>query len=316
MKKKKRIKQGNIIQFPGTVPHLERQGRQALEEKRFDDAVRYYTEALRFETESREELKMALLIAYHEGGIYDEGINLSRSMLHAGEGHYYDVMDLHVLMLIQKRRYNEVADTLSALLEEGLPPDRYEHFAHLKALADRMSEKQHTSLFKKEDSMQDKVMKMAELASLDASPYEKELINIVGDQTEHPFIQTMAFGLLREIGTIEKVTVRKLQLEKQVIPAVTDEAFARPFFITACKHLEEIAGQENPALCKQAMELLKQQVFLLHPFDPELPPETWAEAAYFKIEQLYQPDASTETIDPEVEKALAFMKELDEISAF
>ncbi|OLN23511.1 hypothetical protein BTO30_06005 [Domibacillus antri] len=319
MKKKKRIKQGNVIQFPGTVDHLDKKGQRALEEKRFDDAILHYTEALRFETDRTEELKMALLIAYHESGSYDEGIELSRDMLHAGEGHYFDVLDMHVLMLIQKKRYKEVADTLSALLEEGLPPDRYEHFAHLKALADRMSAKQQepaAALFSKDDTMQNKMMKLAELAAHDAAPYETELIHLLDDGSEHPFIQSMALGLLREIGTVQKVTVRKFHFEKEVIPVMMDEAFSRPFFKEAADHLEKTVGQENPALFAQVLDLVKQQLFLLHPFDPEQEPAVWAEAAVFRIETLYRSVNALSDMNPEVEKALLFMKELDEISAF
>lgn len=315
VKKKKRTKFGNVVQFPGTSAQLEQQGQQALEEKRFDEAIRLYTEALRFEEGRQEEIKMALLIAYHESGSHDAGIVLSREMLHAGEGHYFDVLDLHVLMLIQKRRYKEVADTLSVLLEEGLPPDRYEHFAHLKALTDRMSAKQQESLFKAEDSIQDKMMKLAELSKFDAAPFEEELIHIAGDQAEHPFIQTVVIGLLREIGTAKNVTVRKFYFEKELIPAITDEAFNRPFFLEVIQHLEQTAGQNNPALFEQAVELIKQYQFLLHPFDPDVLPEKWAEAIILKIKQLYEP-VKMDEIDPDIEQALAFMQELDEISAF
>ncbi|MET1032612.1 hypothetical protein [Domibacillus tundrae] len=315
MKKKKRAKSGNVVQFPGTSARLEQQGQQALEEKRFDEAIRFYTEALRFEEGRQEEIKMALLIAYHESGSHDAGIDLSREMLRAGEGHYFDVLDLHVLMLIQKRRYKEVADTLSVLLEEGLPPDRYEHFAHLKALADRMSAKQQDSLFKVGDSIQDKMMKLSELAKFDAAPFEEELIHIAGDQTEHPFIQTVALGLLREMGTAKNVTVRKFHFEKKVIPAITDEAFNGPFFLEVMQCLEKTAGQNNPALFAQAVELTKQYQFLLHPFDPDISSEKWAEAIVLKINQLYEP-VEMNKIDPDIDQALAFMQELDEISAF
>ncbi len=319
MKKKKRIKDGNVIQFPGTLGHLEREGQAALEEKRFGDAIRLYTEALRFETDRVEELKMALLIAYHESESYDEGIQLSRGMLHAGEGHYFDVLDLHVLMLIQKKCYQEVGDTLGVLLEEGLPPDRYEHFAHLKALADRMSTKQNSPaavLFQQEDTMQDKMMKLAELASPGASPYEKELIMMLANTKEHPFVQSMSLGLLREMGTAQNVTVRKFHFEKEVIPVLTDEVFSRPFYKETSAHLDQTIGQENPVLFEQAIELIKQQLFLMHPFDPEVEPSVWANAAVLHIESLYRSVSDLSNIDPEIGKALSFMKELDEILSF
>ncbi|OMP67526.1 tetratricopeptide repeat protein [Domibacillus epiphyticus] len=319
MKKKKRIKKGNVIQFPGTSTHLEKEGQIALEEKRFDDAIRLYKEALRFETDRTEELKMALLIAFHESGSVDEGIELSREMLHAGEGHYFDVLDLHVLMLIQKKRFKEVADTLSALLEEGLPPDRYEHFAHLKALADRMTVKQYESasaFLNKNETVQEKMMKLAELSTLDASPYERELINLLADPSEHPFIQSMALGLLTEIGSTQKVTVRKFHFEKEIIPVLTSEAFSRPFFKEAAAHLEETIGQENPVLFEQVMDLIKQQLFLLQPFDPDVEAAVWSKAAILHIESLYRSVDSSSTIDQEAAKALLFMQELDEISAF
>ncbi|OKL38273.1 tetratricopeptide repeat protein [Domibacillus mangrovi] len=323
MKKKKRVKDGNVIQFPGTLGHLERQGQSALEEKRFDDAIRLYTEALRFNTDGSEELKMALLIAYHESGSYDEGIQLSRSMLHAGEGHYFDVLDLHVLMLIQKKCYQEVADALGVLLEEGLPPDRYEHFAHLKALADRMSVKQNfpsAALFKQEDTMQDKMMKLAELASLDASldasPYETELIKLLANTKEHPFVQSMSLELLREMGTAQHITVRKFHFEKEIIPLLTDEVFTRPYYKETSAHLDQTIGQENPVLFEQAMELIKQQLFLMHPFDPEVEPFVWADAAVLHIESSYRSVNVSSSVDPETGKALSFMKELDEILSF
>ncbi|WP_046173995.1 hypothetical protein [Domibacillus indicus] len=315
MKKKIRKRSGNIIQFPGTSVRLEQQGQQALEEKRFDEAIRLYTEALRFEEGHQEEIKMALLIAYHESGSYDKGIELSREMLHAGEGRYFDVLDLQVLMLIQKRRYREVSDTLSALLEEGLPPDRYEHFAHLKALADRMSTKKEAALFKAEDSLQDKTMRLAELAKSDAGPFEEELIHIVGNRAEHPFVQTMAFGLLREIGTAKSIPVRKFHFEKMMIPAITDEAFRQPFFLAVIQCLEQAAGQNNPALAEQAVELVKHYQFLLHPFEPESSPEKWAEASLLKLKQMYEP-AEEKKVDQAAAKVLDFMQELDEISAF
>lgn len=315
MKKRNRKKSGNIVQFPGTSFRLQEQGQQALEEKRFDDAIRLYTEALRFEEDNQEEIKTALLIAYHESGSHDEGIELSREMLHAGEGHYFDVLDLHVLMLIQKRRYKEVADTLSVLLEEGLPPDRYEHFAHLKALADRMSVKKEESLFKPGDALQDKMMKLAELAKTDAAPFEEELINRAGDKTEHPFIQTMALGLLREIGTAERVLVRKFHFEKEFVPVMADEAFSQPFFREVIQYLEHSAGQNEPALCEQAVEVARQYQFLLYPFEPPASIEQWAEAVMIKVRSLYESE-QTDTASAKIEQVLLFMKELDEISAF
>ncbi|WP_050181190.1 hypothetical protein [Domibacillus robiginosus] len=315
MKKKKRKKSGNVVQFPGTSARLQQQGQQALEKKRFDEAIRLYTEALRFEDEHQEDIKTALLIAYHESGSHDEGIELSRAMLHAGEGQYFDVLDLHVLMLIQKRRYKEVAETLSVLLEEGLPPDRYEHFAHLKALADRMSVKKEEVLFKPSDFLQDKIMKLAELAKTDPAPFKEELIDRAGDKTEHPFIQTMAIGLLRDIGTAEKVWVRKFQLEKEIIPVMEGEAFSQPFFKEVIELLEETAGQNEPALFEQAVELARQYQFLLYPFDPPASIEQWAEAIAAKIKRLYEMD-SVKEVSAEMEAALLFMKELDEISAF
>lgn len=315
MKRKNRKQSGNIVPFPGTSARLEQKGQQALEEKRFDEAIRCYSEALRFDDSRQEELKMALLIAYHESGSHEEGIELSRDMLLKGEGHYFDVLDLHVLMLIQRKRYKEVADTLSVLMEEGLPSDRYEHFAHLKALADRMSVKKETVLFRPEDGLQEKMMKLAELGKTDAAPFEKELIQLVQNEAEHPFIQTIALGLLREIGTAEKITVKKVQREKELVPVLTDEAFQQPFFQSVMDGLDQSAGQDNPALYEQAAELVKQYQFLLHPFHPEVSPEKWVEAVLLKINAMYEQDAE-KTEDAEVAKALAVMKELDEISAF
>jgi hypothetical protein len=158
-------------------------------------------------------------------------------------------------------------------------------------------------------------MRLAELAKVNAAPFEEELIYITGNKNEHPFIQTMAFGLLREIGTAKSIIVRKFHFEKKIIPAITDEAFNRPYFLAVMEHLEQMAGQHNPVLYEQAAELVKHYQFLMHPFDPDILPGKWADASLLKMKQMYE-QGEAEEIDPEIAKAWAFMQELDEISAF
>ncbi|WP_338750473.1 hypothetical protein [Bacillus sp. FJAT-52991] len=321
MKKKKWTRKGNVFVFPGTSEELIRKGREALEEKDYDQAVLYLKEALQYPLDEEDDVKMALLLALYESDQYEQALLLCKDMLHQGLGEYFDVLDVYILILMQQKQYQEIYTTLSALMEEKqLPEEKRENFERLLALSKKMKEAppvEEKALFTGSESLRERTIKLMELVNQNIRPYKKDLEGLLKDPKTHPFVQTLILNVLKEHGVEQSTEVRKFYFHEQVVPAVLKDAFESEYFQEVIRLLEAQLSQMNPVLLEQARECVKRHFFLLYPFEPEdISPESWAEASLRLVQSYYDGEPmDEEETGKEISRSLALIKELDEISS-
>ncbi|WP_100331759.1 tetratricopeptide repeat protein [Bacillus xiapuensis] len=321
MRKKKWTKKGNVFIFPGTAEGLVRKGRASLEEKDYEKAVLYLTEALEYPLVEEEEVKMALLLALYESARYEEALALCKEMLHKGLGEYYDVLDLYILILMEQKRYDVIVSTLSALIEEKqLPEEKRENLERLFQLSKKLMKAPENAeakpLFTSGDSLREQTLKLVELTNANIHPYKKELFLMLENPQTHPFLQTLALNVLKEHGVDQLLDVRKFYFHKKVIPSMLEDVFDGSFYEEVIRLLEAKLAQENPVLMEQAREMVKRHFFLLYPFEPEDSfPESWAEATLRLVRAYYEGGGAEREAAQEVRRSLALIKELDEISS-
>lgn len=308
--------------FPGAANVLIEKGKEALEDKRFTDAALHLSDALNYPLEDEDEVKMALILALYESEQYEKGLDLCQEMLREGIGDYEDVLDVYLLILIQKKQFEEVHATITALLEEKqLPESKREHFEQLLKLSAKMKEPaQHNvkPLFMGEENLQEKTLRIIELVHANIQPYKAELIEMLGSPHTHPFLQTLVLNVLKEHGVNEPVEIKKFYYHKQVIPSALVDVFEMSYFNKVLNVLEENLSHKDPILFEQAKEIVKRHFFLLYPFEPvEIEADIWAEASLHLIRHYYQEAEvlSEDGLDSEMTRSLAFIKELDEISS-
>lgn len=322
MKKKKWDRKGNIFIFPGTAQALIQKGRSALEKKDYDEAASFLSEALKYPLAEEGDVKTALLLALYESGRYDSALELCSDMLHKGLGDYYDVLDIYVLILMQKKQYNTIFSTLSALMEEKqLPEDKREYFERLLELSQKMMnapEAKWEKLFTGEESLREQTLKLMELTHVNIHPYYNELATMLEREDTHPFLQTLVINVLKEHGIEKTVTVKKFCFEGTFIPVELADAFEKEYFKEVIHFLVEELADKDPVQLEQAKEIVKRHFFLMYPFEPKgISPAGWAKASLQQLRAYYE-DADLELgdeQDQEMVMSLNFMRKLDEISS-
>ncbi|OCA92370.1 tetratricopeptide repeat protein [Pseudobacillus wudalianchiensis] len=322
MKKKKWDRKGNVFIFPGTGQALIQKGRAALEAKQYDEAASFLSQALEHPLTEEGDVKTALLLALYESGRYDSALELCKDMLHKGLGDYYDVLDIYVLILMQQKQYKTIFSTLSALMEEKqLPEEKREYFERLLELSRKMLDAPETRwmpLFTGQETLREQTLRLMELAHVNIQPYYDELVAMLEKEGTHPFLQTLILNVLKEHGIERAVTVRKFEFTGSVIPVQLSDAFEKDYFKKVIHFLEDELADKDPVQLEQVKEIVKHHFFLIYPFEPkEISPEGWARASLRQLRTYYQePGLETENeLDKEVQKSLAFMRKLDEISS-
>ncbi|KKB43382.1 hypothetical protein [Bacillus thermotolerans] len=320
MKRKKWDRKGNIFIFPGTSEALIQKGRAALEEKNYDQAVIFLSEALEYAADQEGDIKMALLLALYESGQHDPALEICMDMLHQGLGDYYDVLDIYMLILMHQKKYEEMSSMLTALMEEKEFPDKKkEYFESLLSLSNKMNmspEKEWQPLFSGKEGIREQMLKLMELTHVNIQPYMGELTAFLRDQEAHPFLQTLALNVLKEHGVEKPVEVRKFQFKETVIPAELPDAFEKGYFKGVIRQLETELADTNPVLLEQAVEMTKRHFSLLYPFEPaHISMPDWTEAVLLLLDTYYEGrDLEPEGVNPSVYSGLAFIRRLDEIS--
>ncbi|HZG73902.1 MAG TPA: hypothetical protein VEY51_20385 [Chondromyces sp.] len=321
MGKKKWDKRGNVVIFPGTKEVLVQKGREALEQKKFEEAASFFSQSLELSPETDEEdIQTALLLSLYEGGRYEEAMQLGKKMLHEGTGEYFDVLDIYVLILIQLKRYEEIESTLTALLEEHpISEEKREHFERLLQFSRKMKHptiEKNKKLFLGDETFQEKTFKLAELIHANIQPYLPDLLALLSNAEVHPFLQTLALNVLKEHGYDKPVNVQKFSFQMDIIPAALEDVFSTPYFISVLETIERELGQSNPTLLEHVTEMVKRHFFLLFPFEPEqFSPETWTKASILLAENYYGAEQEDGHVTPELRHCLAIIRELDEISS-
>ena len=299
MRRKKRQlrKHGKVIVMPGTFERLMDAGLRAVSEERYDEAAPLIRQALTYEA-GNARLLGALTVALYELRDYPEAKEAAIRYLQAGPANYIEAMELYLSVCIQLRDYDEVEDTISALLDEGvIPMDRREKFLYLQGLNRRLMDRYDEPPEAPEDPPGlDEFLSLPEgeqhsrLSSVpdhELPAWGEFLAALAAHEEASPLLITYSLVLLAGIGYSSPVTVRKFGVEEAIIPA----RLPGPEDMKKAGEVEAILKEQfvqDPSKEQIAAQLLRTYRFTAYPFEwPGLSAEEVADAYYTYIESLF-----------------------------
>ncbi|CRK84330.1 tetratricopeptide repeat protein [Neobacillus massiliamazoniensis] len=331
MKKRERAKKiGNVIFIPGLEQRLKDKGLESLQMKKYNEAIILLEEAKELNPEDGEIL-IGLVLAYFEASSFKKAKTLTNEMLLKGIGDYFQIVDLHLSILIQLHEYEEIVTTLEVLLEEKeFPPDKHSHFLTLLQFSKRMAENNkpdedlpHSTLnLLSLHNLNEQMAVISNLADRNIRPYIPEIQDYLCSDEGHPFLKTILLTLLKDQEFDKEVKVRKFNLELKVVPAQLPEIQLQPKMKEIEKRLADILENNNPVLFDNIIGLVERIFFISFPF--ELQPESvnaWAAAFhllgqdYFGIEPEIDEISNDYQVSREkIELAMTKIREVEEIS--
>ncbi|GAE30191.1 tetratricopeptide repeat protein [Halalkalibacter hemicellulosilyticus] len=279
----KRERKANVILYPGLVKRLIEKGMDSLKDKDGQKALQYFVDAELYESENQQVIfgKMLSLI---ELGRLQEALIHSKQLLHAGASEYYEVLQVHISLLVQLGDYNEVVQLLEAVLtEEKLPSQYAESFYQLLHFSRQMiQDGEWAPSVKEEDSISEKVQPMlfAESVELQASAISmlresdapdatSLLIEYIKKENNDPVLVSLALQLLRDKGLHTKVTYKKGTQTLEVNPSEIDQDGLETFQRAVDKKLEQLVESEDPILLEIARQLCVTYMLAIYPHYPE-----------------------------------------------
>ncbi|MEH6940991.1 tetratricopeptide repeat protein [Bacillus sp. JJ722] len=327
-------KTAKIIPFPGLANRLVEKGMDALVNKEFRTAAELLSQAVEIE-ENDSNAQFGLVVALVELGKYQDAKVYCHQLLKKGIGDYFKLMEMYVMILLELNEYEEMASTISALLDENqVPLDKEEQFEKMLEFSQRMVIEQSDNTLEEvvdeaeenldllSKSNQEQLLIISKLKDDNARKYLTEIKSYLQSKEGHPFLKTMLLLILKEQEVLDECIVDKFSKRRSIIPASLEDIHNRPFYVGTEKSLEDVLEHESPSLLQLAQQLLERSQFLLYPMEPESDFENWAAAFHILAEQ-YQGITPNETEIMELyngeiiklKDALAVLQHIEEISS-
>ncbi|WP_059171313.1 tetratricopeptide repeat protein [Bacillus sp. FJAT-27445] len=340
MKKKGR---DNIVFFPDVERRLAEKGIEALQEKRYRDAIELLEQGYELDP-ADTDIKAALVLAYFEAGALKKAKSLCKEMLLAGTGDYFQLVEMYMAILIQLHEYREITSVLEALFDEGeVPAEKREHFQTILQFCKRMADNEplpsanretedgqeeeetirpgEIDFFKVND-LKDQVMIAGKLASQNIQPLVPEIFRFLASEKGHPFFKTILLNVLKEQSVDSEIIVKKFGVVQTVNPVRMSALHSLPLELEASGILAGELEHSDPVLLENVLSLMQRHFFASYPIelDPKLP-SAWA-AAFHWIGLSYlggSPDLGEmariyKVKEEKVETAVNWIQKVEEIS--
>ncbi|WP_421380279.1 tetratricopeptide repeat protein [Bacillus salacetis] len=316
-------KDNKIVYFPQLKERLFEKGIDLLQSSHLDQAVHLFEQAYEMEP-SDGEVGSALVLALYENKQYGRAKEICKELLLEGQGDYFKVVELYLMILIQLNEHKEVVNTISALFDEKeVPFEKEEHFGKLLSFSKRVLEGKEApapeqtpgpiegdKVLEGKD-LQEQTFILADLVNRNVRPYLPELLAVLRDGEAHPFIQTMIVNVLREHGFNEEVQVKKFGKDLTCTPASLEEVFQTAFYFDVVKRIEDLIAQRNPTLLEQVTETFTRHSFLLYPIEPGWKAEQMALAYLIYVLELYGENPAAMGLEGEIQDHEGVLKSIE-----
>lgn len=325
-----------LVLFPHLEERLVERGIEKLKDKKYKEAKVLFEQLYDIDPD-HPQAAYGLSVCYVELGDYEKAEAITSEMLKRDIGNYYDVLRLHMTILIQRRRYQEVIAMAEAILEEDETPPEIESM--LRQLAEfcrvRLTET-HTS-HPSEDDAPVRKLDLSELHHPDpekqwlavqnlnnrlSSDEEQELTEFLSSSTGDPFIKTLVLKLLKARGRKGTVTVAKMG-ETFKVNLDGDHLFYEDFKDQVSQRIQRALMSENPTLCELAEQIWQHFIVASFPKPLEpMKPDIWAGACSLYTHQINGVDIDEDKffhqfnvpVNKVKEQAL-FIKKVEEMSS-
>ncbi|MFC7393724.1 tetratricopeptide repeat protein [Scopulibacillus cellulosilyticus] len=327
-----------LVLFPHLEERLVERGIDKLKSKKYKEAQDLFEQLHQIEPD-HPQAAYGLSVCYVELGDYEKAESITSEMLKKDIGNYYDVLRLHMTILIQRRRYQEVITMAEVILEEDQTPPDVESM--LQQLAEfcriRLTETNKSDSI---DSDIDKPIFKHDLSELHNPDPEKqwlaiqninnglsldekqELTDFLSSDTGDPFIKTLVLKLLKDKGAEGLVTLTKLG-ETFKVDLGEHDLFNESFKEQVSKKIQKALMSENPTLCELAQQIWQHFIVASFPksLEPKIP-EIWAGACCLYTHQINGMDIDHDRFYQlfdislnQVKKQALFIKEVEELSS-
>ncbi|MRX74217.1 tetratricopeptide repeat protein [Bacillus lacus] len=284
----------NIIQFPHLKERFIDKGMLSLKSKNYRQALDFFSEAKKLD-EDTAEIHLGIALCLMELGQLREAKEVCKKMLNEDLGHYFTVLQIYLTILIQLREYPEVQATIEAVLEENhLPAESAEQFYKLLDFSRKMNSGETHDIIADEEEedvmpergfeelqIEEQLSFIQSLKDRNISQHMVLLQHILSDPQAHPLLKSMVLQLLKEHGIEKDVQVFKFGEMVLVKPSQLEDVTDMPFTKKVLNVLEDMLGNENPALYEAVKELWVRHLFVMLPALPN-PAEAkvWAAALH------------------------------------
>jgi tetratricopeptide (TPR) repeat protein len=283
-----RDKNSNLVPFPNLKQRLLDKGMEALQQKKYQEALQLLQQTLEMDDEL-EEVRLAIVVCLFELGHLEEAREKCQMMLHQDIGDYYEVLQIYLTILVQLGQYKEVETTIEAVLQEDkIPHQTVENFYRLLDFSRKMTVNKEIDHPQREVEVQlllEDLSFSEQYAIVQALRGENYGISFaypvldqyLMDSTKHPVIKTAILHMF-----MEKEISRSLEVEKfgrsMVLNSVNLQGISsHPFTMKVIRLLDDTLGNENPSLYEVVKEMWYRQLYVLYPFLPNPEEEAiWA----------------------------------------
>ncbi|MCT2537920.1 tetratricopeptide repeat protein [Aquibacillus koreensis] len=305
--------ENNLIIFPTWKSSLEKKSKEALEEKRYQDALDYLEKLSEYDVNSHEVLT-GKLICLMELGEQEKAELLGEELLSLKNEHFYEYLHIYATLLFQASKYDEAIDLLEVEIGlETVPEPLQTQLQQVcdiskKLSDDRKEEQASVLLVKLKRAVQDQEpvtqwRLLEKLRSIYSTTESELLTKMLVDKTIQPVVKTAIILLYQAQNIDASIELEKFGQSITINPSELSEISNHKAVEYIMSGLEEVE-QENPTLFELIKELMYRYVYVRYPIMP-----TQKECGYitealkllgYEYLQMQRNDSTMTQIDPEV----------------
>jgi tetratricopeptide (TPR) repeat protein len=312
-------KENNVVLFPGLKTRLEQQGMKELQEKNYAEAIQKFEQLLDYGYR-QPEILTGRLICLMELGKHEEAEEMSLQLLEAKDKDYLQYLHIHLTLLFQLGRYEEVVEMLDEVYAlENIPVPLRTSFEQLQKVSRKMAEDKYQTAadqlihnFEKARNNQDvsaqwQLIQKCHL--LDLSPHVQKMEAYLLDEQSDPVVQTAVLEWFIKQEIEFPVSIHKMKETITVIPENLQLVDKSEGMERVLQHLQMLE-QQNPSLFDLVYKLLYRYMYVKYPIIPDEDESLTLAAALQKLASSYlqieQPPVSNE----EAQQIASMMEEI------
>ncbi|KYD15235.1 hypothetical protein B4119_3010 [Parageobacillus caldoxylosilyticus] len=296
-------KNGKVILFPRVKERLVEEGLEALQAKRYEEALYFFSEAEQL-GERRFSVQLSIAVCHYELGNFHEAERRLRVLLQENEGNM-DLLQMYLSILMQTHRYEQAETVIrDALRHHPLPASLRENLLNLFRFVQKMNkrplppaEQAKVQRLLESSDITEHMHVIRQLEKEDIVPVLPQLKQYLVNETNSPIVKTMLLRLLTLKKIDDVVIVEKFGKRIEVTPALLNEQAETAFAAELLERLEHCLASENPGLYDVAAEIWLRYTYVLYPFSPEpAASKAWMAALHFVACQFQGVPAAMEKI--------------------
>ena len=291
-----------IIPFPHLSELLMKKGMEAMGDKNYKDAYRYFDQGIQIEPE-HEDINIGLALSLVELGRYQEAKEIVKRMMDQGIGEYFHVINIYLMILLQLNEHEEIIAVIEALFDEDqVPPERVESLENLLAMSKRIAGQQEDSSqpspteglpideeevlrILESGTIEEQLYILSSLSNQNIRPWADGLSQYLIEE-KHPFLKTLALSLLREQEVNRTIEMEKFGQRWTVNIEDLPKVEETRFLAELQKELSEKLEHNDPIMYDQALEMVKRHNILLYPLNIDHL-SIWGEAYERLVKEAY-----------------------------